>query len=273
MEECPNGRPTTGSVVLADDDPMILAAISEALSAEGYSVHMARDGLEALALVRAVKPDSVILDIMLPKLDGGRLCAAIKQDERLRHIPIIVFSALGRDDYRYFPQLAADAYVAKGRLPVAVQNLLTALQQCRETRPERVKGEVLGHEDFRSRRIVSELLQDRRHLVAILQILAPGALEVDCDCRIVWANPGACASFGKTEAALVGEPFASLAPAENRQRIQGLLMDLMRAEEPVQIVTPLVLDGKALSVRLAPIIEDGACTGLLVMLEGEALRT
>jgi PAS domain S-box-containing protein len=105
--------------------------------------------------------------------------------------------------------------------------------------------------------------------MAILQILAPGALEADRDGRIVWANPGACASFGRAEGALVGERFASLVPAEDRQRVQELLADLMRAEEATQLVTALVLDGKTLTVRLAPIVEDNACTGLLVMVEGK----
>jgi CheY-like chemotaxis protein len=259
---------TGTTIVFADDDPIILSAVSEALAGEGYSVHMARDGLEALALIRAVKPDYIILDIMLPKLDGGRLCAAVKQDERLRRIPIIALSALSADDYRYFPQLTADAYVAKGRLPVVAQNLLTALQKCRESRPEQVKGELLGHEAFRSRRIVSELLQDRKHMVAILQILAPGALEVDRDGRVVWANPGACASFGQAEEALIGEPFASLALPVDRQRVQHLLTELIRAEEATQLVTTLVLDVKTLTIRLAPIVEDHACTGLLILVEG-----
>ncbi len=160
------------TIVFVDDDPMILVAMTEVLTGAGYEVHTARDGLEALALVRAVKPDYVILDVVLPKLDGGRLCAALRQDPRFRQIPIIAFSGLGPQDHNYFPQLSADAYVAKGRLPVAAQNLLTVLGQLGKAGPEKVKGEVLGYEEFRSRRIVSELLQERRHLVAILRVLA-----------------------------------------------------------------------------------------------------
>jgi PAS domain S-box-containing protein len=114
------------------------------------------------------------------------------------------------------------------------------------------------------------LLQERRHLRAILQMLAPGALEVDGDGRIVWANPGACASFGRTEATFVGEFFASLAPPESRPRLQALLADLMRSGEGVPLATPLVLEARAVSVRLMPIVEDQTCTGLLILLEGQA---
>jgi CheY-like chemotaxis protein len=256
-------------IVLADDDPMILVAMTEALSSAGYEVHTARDGLEALALIRAVKPDCIVLDVVLPKLDGGRLCAALRQDQRFKQTPIIAFSGLGPQDQTYFPQLSADAYVAKGRLPVAAQNLLTAISRFEKAGPERAKGEVLGYEDFRSRRIVSELLQERRHLVAILRVLAPGALELDRDGRIVWGNAGACEILAKMEAELVGESFVSLVPSGDQPGLQRLLADSVQAEHSAQLVTALNLGGRLIAVRLVPVIEENVCSGLLVLLDGE----
>lgn len=257
------------TVVFVDDDPMILVAMTEVLTGAGYAVHTARDGLEALALVRAVKPDYVILDVVLPKLDGGRLCAALRQDPRFRQIPIIAFSGLGPQDHTYFPQLSADAYVAKGRLPVAAQNLLTVLGQFAKAEPEKVKGEVLGYEEFRSRRIVSELLQERRHLVAILRVLAPGALELDRDGRVVWVNAGACEVLAKREAELVGELFSALVPPPDQPGLQRIVLDLVQSEESAQLVTALHLGGRLIGVRLVPVIEGNACSGLVILLEGE----
>lgn len=257
------------AIVLVDDDPMILVAMTEVLTGAGYEVHTARDGLEALALVRAVKPDYVILDVVLPKLDGGRLCAALRQDPRLREIPIIAFSGLGPHDHSYFPQLNADAFVAKGRLPVAAQNLLTVLGRFGKVGPETVKGEVLGYDEFRSRRIVSELLQERRHLVAILRVLAPGALELDREGRIVWANAGACTALAKTEAELVGELFVGLAPPDEQPWLRRLVTDLVRSEESAQLVTAVYLGKRHVGARLVPIVEDALCSGLLILLEGE----
>jgi PAS domain S-box-containing protein len=265
--------PTKKSIVFADDDPMILEAMTEVLSAEGYAVHAARDGLEALALIRAVKPDYIILDVMLPKLDGGRICAAVRQDPLLRSTPIVAFSGLSPQDYRFFPQLSADAYVAKGRLPSAAHNILTAINQFGEAAPERAKGELLGYENFRSRRIVNELLQERRHLIAILRVLAPGALELDRDGRMVMANPGACEILGKREADLVGDLFSSLVPPADRKGVEVLLSELVRSEESAQLVTSFRLLDKAMTVRLAPVVEDGICSGLLIMLEGKDLGT
>jgi len=257
------------TVVLVDDDAMILVAMTEVLSGAGYEVHTARDGLEALGLIRAVNPDYIILDVVLPKLDGGRLCAALRQDPRFQHTPIISFSGLSPQDQTFFPALTADAYVAKGRLPVAAQNLLTALRGFAASRPEKVKGEVLGYEDFRSRRIVSELLQERRHLVAILRALAPGALELDRDGRIAWVNAGACGILAKTEAELVGEVFTALVPSADQRGLQRLLTDLVQSEAPAQVVTALSLGARLVGVRLVPVVEDSLCSGVLTILEGE----
>jgi PAS domain S-box-containing protein len=254
---------------LVDDDPMILLAMTEVLSGAGYAVHTARDGLEGLALIRAVKPDYIVLDVVLPKLDGGRLCAALRQDPRFQRTPIISFSGLSPQDQTSFPGVTADAYVAKGRLPVTAQNLLTAIRGLAASRPEEVKGQVLGYEDFRSRRIVTELIRERRHMVAILRALAPGALEVERGGGIAWVNAGACPILGMTEAELVGEGFVSLVPPTDQPGLRRLLSDLVQSEESAQVVTALNFDGRLVSVRLVPIVEDEVCSGVLVILQGE----
>ncbi len=268
-------RTAKKTIVFVDNDNLILEAMTELLSAEGYEVHAARDGLEALSLIREVKPDFILLDIVLPKLDGSRVCAAVRQDPTLRNTPIIAFSSLSPQDYRFFPQLSADAYVAKGRLANSAHNILTAISHFEEEGPERGKGQLLGFEGFRSRQLVNELLRERRHLAAILQVLAPGALELDRDACIVWANPGACEILGKKEAELLGQGFATLAPALERGGAQDLVESLIASEEPAQHMTTLYLGDRMLSVRLAPIVEDHVCSGLLVLLDragGQGVR-
>jgi len=256
------------SVVLVDDDAMIITAMTEVLSGAGYEVHTARDGLEGLALIRAVKPDYIILDVVLPKLDGGRLCAALRQDPRFQQTPVISLSGLSPEDQSFFPGMTADVYVAKRRLPVTAQNLLTAISGFGGPRLEEVKGQVLGYEDFRSRRIVSELLRERRHLIAILRALVPGALEVERGGSIAWVNAGACKILGMTEAELVGESFVALVPPPDQPGLRRLLTNLVQSAESAQVVTTLNLD-RPLSVRLVPIVEDEICSGVLSILEGE----
>ena len=74
------GEATRISIVFADNDPLVLDAIGELLRSKGYDVHVAEDGLAAWQLIREVRPTYVLLDVVMPKLDGSRLCWMIRQD-------------------------------------------------------------------------------------------------------------------------------------------------------------------------------------------------
>ncbi len=260
------------TIVFVDDDRFLLEAVGDFLRASGYEVHTAADGLEALSIIRKVKPDCIVLDIVLPKIDGGQVCTTIRQDPSLREIPIIAFSGLAPKDFRLFPDLNADAYVAKGPLPATLVNVRRALNHFEGTEQGRADGILLGYESFRERRLDHELLRERRHQAAILRAITPGALELDRDGRIVMANPGACDILKMKEALLVGEPFASLCPHLHRKDVEELLSELRQASQPVHFQTRLPLGGAEVPVRLATIVIDATCNGFLVMIQSEMPR-
>jgi CheY-like chemotaxis protein len=255
------------TVVFVDNDRFFLDAMTELLSEQGFVVRTAQDGLEALSLIREVVPDYILLDIVIPKIDGGRVSAAVRQDDRLRHIPIIAFSGLSPQDYHLFPDLKADAYVAKGPLAIAVENILKVIGQFEKGERENAEGQVLGYDNFRPRQIVNELLLERRHLAAILRAFGLGVLELNRDGRIVMANPSACDVLGKKEGQLVGELFSSLFPLPHREGVQELLTELARSPAPGHFRTMLLLGEREVPIRLASIVEDKECSGLLVTLE------
>ena len=134
------------SIVFADNDLLLLEAIGELLRNKGYEVHLACDGLEALRAIRRLKPNVVILDIVMPKIDGSRVCWLIRQDRQLRETPVIALSGLGPQDIRRFPELSADAYVAKGPLAVVGNNLLLAIRYLEESGPGHFEGGIFGYE-------------------------------------------------------------------------------------------------------------------------------
>lgn len=255
------------TIVFVDNDRFFLEAMTDLLSEKGFVVRTAQDGLEALSVIRDVVPDYILLDIVIPKIDGGRVCAAVRQDDRLRHIPIIAFSGLSPQDYRLFPDLKADAYIAKGPLPIAIENILKVIGQFEGGGRETAEGQVLGYENFRPRQIVNELLLERRHLAAILRAFGLGVLELNRDGRIVMANPSACDILGKKEGQLVGELFSSLFPLPHQEGVQELLTELVRTPEPGHFRTALRLGDIEVPIRLASIVEEKECGGLLVTLE------
>ncbi len=116
-------------ILLVDDEEDVLRTVGFRLQSSGYDVVTASDGLEGLEKAHSEKPDLVILDLMLPKMDGYKVCAFLKKDTRYRNIPIIMFTAKAGDlDKKIGLEVGADAYVMKPfeppELVEAVEKLL-----------------------------------------------------------------------------------------------------------------------------------------------------
>jgi len=101
-------------VLIVDDEPGIIEMLTMRLEACDYQVISASDGQEGLDKARTEKPDLIILDLMLPKIDGYKVCRMLKFDERHKQIPIILFTARAQEsDIKLGEEVGADAYITK----------------------------------------------------------------------------------------------------------------------------------------------------------------
>ncbi len=107
-------------VLVVDDDPDILEAICDILGTESYRVARARNGLEALERVDAERPDVILLDLMMPVMDGVTFAQALRQRPAVSDVPILVISADGNPARA--AAVNARAYLAK---PFDIDALLT----------------------------------------------------------------------------------------------------------------------------------------------------
>ncbi len=102
------------TVLVADDEPNILISLEFLMKREGWRVLVARDGNEALAAIRRERPALVLLDVMMPGKSGFEVCQAVRADETLAGVKILMLSAKGRDtDVAQGLGLGADGYVTK----------------------------------------------------------------------------------------------------------------------------------------------------------------
>src|SRR5947209_1677893 len=85
-------------ILVVDDDPNVVRLVSINLTQEGYSVRTAADGAEALASIAQARPDLVILDVMMPVMDGFEALKRLKADAELAEIPIIMLTARSQDE-------------------------------------------------------------------------------------------------------------------------------------------------------------------------------
>ena len=101
-------------ILVVEDEESLLKLESILLSSKGYSVTGVMDGRSALEEVRANKPDLVILDIMLPEIDGFEVCRQIKEDPAINHIPVLILTAKkNSQDIARGQQVGCDAYITK----------------------------------------------------------------------------------------------------------------------------------------------------------------
>jgi len=101
-------------ILLVDDEKDLVTAVTFRLNAEGYDVIVALDGQAALDMAKKEKPDLIILDLMLPKLNGYKVCSLLKADMRYNKIPIIMFTARVQEtDRKMGEEAGADDYITK----------------------------------------------------------------------------------------------------------------------------------------------------------------
>jgi len=130
----PEGAPPASAVVLAiDDDPVARDLMQSFLGKEGYRVLAAAGGEEGLRLAREVKPDAILLDVMMPGLDGWSVLTALKSDTLLAKIPVILLTITDNKNMGY--ALGAAEYLTK---PIERERLLATLRKF--TRPAPVLG-------------------------------------------------------------------------------------------------------------------------------------
>jgi len=122
---------TRKRILLVDDEPLTLQMLTDILRASGFETLTAHDGAEGLARARAERPDLLILDVMMPKLDGFKVARLLKSDRNYRHIPIIVLTArAGAADSELSRQAGADCHLMK---PIDPEALLKHAKRLLET--------------------------------------------------------------------------------------------------------------------------------------------
>lgn len=114
-------------ILVVDDEQNIAKVLCMRLKSHNYETITANDGAQGLEMARTENPDLIILDVMLPKLEGYEVCRMLKYDEKYKHIPIIMFTAKTEDiDKLTGEKVGADDYVSK---PYDPQDLLAKIKK------------------------------------------------------------------------------------------------------------------------------------------------
>ena len=114
-------------VLVVEDSPPQREMITALLKDSGLSVTSASDGIEALEQIQGARPDLIVLDVVMPRMNGYELCRRLKSDPNTQEVPVVMCSTKGEEFDRYWGmRQGADAYIAK---PFQPQELVSTVKQ------------------------------------------------------------------------------------------------------------------------------------------------
>ena len=191
-------------VLLADDNTDMRGYVRRLLS-DRYEVHAVSDGKAALEAARTRRPDLVLSDVMMPQLDGIGLLRALREDNTLRDIPVILLSARAGDEASVDGlEAGADDYLVK---PFSARELLARVRA-------NIDLSVLRRETARVEnelRVQAEIAKERTE--TILSSISDGFMALDCDWRFTYLNPAAERLLGRSSHELIGKSHWDEYPA------------------------------------------------------------
>ncbi len=166
-------------ILVVEDEPALVDTLEYALSRQGYTVVIARDGLSALDMARVQKPDLILLDVMLPGLDGFEICRVLRQE---MNVPILILTARDDEiDKIVGLEVGADDYLTK---PFSMRELLARVKA--HLRRVRLIREEIGIDE---EEIGSVVPSGGRRLVFDSLVIDPDRREVSLDNEVMHLKP------------------------------------------------------------------------------------
>ncbi|HEY9836787.1 MAG TPA: response regulator, partial [Vampirovibrionales bacterium] len=150
-------RPKT--ILVVDDEAHIRSLLRQELEASGYHVREAKDGMEAIAQVKATPPDLILLDVMMPQMSGFDVAAVLKNDPNTMHIPIAILSII--EDKQRGYRLGVDRYLTK---PIDREDLLNQIGFLLSSETSKKKV-LVGDEDVSAVKLLADVLEAKGYIV------------------------------------------------------------------------------------------------------------
>ncbi|HSE43644.1 MAG TPA: response regulator, partial [Acidobacteriota bacterium] len=182
-------------ILLIDNDRLILQQLEDGLREAGHEIYKAADGMEGLHQMREKRPDAVLLDLVLPKIDGFRFCQYVREDSEFARLPLIAISAVSPAELQKAIESGATAAVAKESIQDLLPKIHTLLEQFTPIHQNEPPATAAASE------IARELLQERSRFLSLLSSLPEGLFELDSEHHVIYMNAAASRMLEKPESA------------------------------------------------------------------------
>lgn len=250
-------------ILLIDDDRVFLKYLTRQLETAGHDVVTAGDGISALNLLTDIAPDIIFLDLILPKIDGDKLCRIIRKMDHLNNCRVVVVSAVVAEMGANFADIGADSYVAKGPFAAVAEHVMAVVEASRTPKKQDKSQQILGLEHVLPRQLTRELLSRNQHLKTILESMEEGILEI-VEGVVVYANVAAVRLFASPLEKIIAANPENLFDVKDRSRVRKLFDDLDAKMVEIGENRPVELGQRLVTVKSFRVHRDSGCSILLI---------
>lgn len=251
-------------ILVVDNNSIILEFMTDLLTNHGHEVMTADDGLSALDVLATFIPDIIFVDLVMPNIDGKKLCQIIRGMPQLRDAYVAILSAVAIDDEMDLAALGADLYIVKRPLDELAQAVLNALENSEQSTSKSQNKKIILGDLIPPQETTRELLSAKEHLEIILESLSEGIVEVGSGRRIIYANPAAVSLFGIPEEKMLGSKFTELFKGSDHDLMEELTEKMFVWSLSIADEAPLYYNSRFLSLHSIPFY-DGERRAIIII--------
>lgn len=252
-------------ILVVDNHPIMLKFMKQLLEKKGHQVWTAPDGLSALEILKTNIPDIIFADLIMPNIDGKKLCRIVRGIPKFKDIFVVILSAIASEEEPHLADYGAEVCIAKGPFNEMAEHVLTAIEYADVEPNQRPKVKIIGREKLFKREITKELLASRKHFEATLNNISEGILELTSELKIVYINPAAVSIIGIPEETVLSKNFTGLFNEKHRERIIDALENSGNKKQLISSEAPVELDKKQVTLNIIPIKNDGQNPILVIL--------
>jgi CheY-like chemotaxis protein len=242
-------------ILVVDNNPVFLKLMERLLSKEGHQAVLASSGLDAFQALKFFTPEIIFLDLIMPHIDGKKLCQLIRRTPRYNSITLVVISGAVTEGEEFFHEYGADYCIAKGVFTRTAEYVRAIIDEVNSGKKGKLSKVVLGLESAQSLQIAKELIHEKEHLEFILGNISTGIAELNDKQEIIYCNEYFQSLCVKNEAELLATSFERLFPTDERELLQTKFQvspEAWQSGSPVQVT----LKKKEVWVTIKPVINS-----------------
>jgi two-component system cell cycle sensor histidine kinase/response regulator CckA len=250
-------------ILVVDDDRVMLKFVAKFLTREGHTVQTAEDGFAALSLLSTFTPDIIFFDLIMPKIDGGKLVKIARSMPQLNHCYLVIISAAVAEIDFNFEETGADSYIAKGPFSSMTEHIQAAIELSDTPLAQQKTKPIRGLDSIYARQLTKELLSRNRHLETILESMAEGILEIYSN-KVVYANGVAVSLLGLSLEEILASYPTDLFDNDIGQQLNDILQTNNPEPAAIGEKIPVELNGRQITIKTLPIRGETSTVILMI---------